>query len=58
MTDYSPSRDTSNTPSFPPISDCDDLEQNTDGHNTLETNLNITALLYHKPNLMKDLLCG
>ena len=45
MTDDSPSRDTFNTPSFPAISDYDGLEQNTAGHNTLETNLNVTALL-------------
>ena len=45
MTDDSPSRDTFNTPGFPTISDYDDLEQNTDGHITLETNLNVNALL-------------
>ena len=45
MTDDSPSRNTFNTPSFPLISDYDGLEQNTDGHNTLETNLNVSALL-------------
>ena len=45
MTDNSLSRDnTCNTPSFPTISD-DDLEQNTDGHIALETNLNVSALL-------------
>ena len=32
-------RDTSNTPSFPAMSDCDELEQNTDGHNPLQINL-------------------
>ena len=37
MADDSPSRDTCNTPSFPTISDYDGLEQNTHGHNTLET---------------------
>ena len=45
MTDDSPSRDTFNTSSFPTILDYDDLEQNTDGHITLETNLNVSALL-------------
>ena len=45
MTDDFPSRDTFNTPSFPIISDCDNLEQNTDDHITLETNLNAIALL-------------
>ena len=45
MADDSPSRDTCNIPSFPTTSDCDDLDQNTDGHNTLETNLNVSALL-------------
>ena len=42
MTDDSPSRNTCNTPSFPTISDYDGLEQNTHGHNTLETNLNVS----------------
>ena len=46
MTDNSPSRDTYNTPSFPAISDYDGLEQNIDGNNTLETNLNVSALLF------------
>ena len=46
MTDDSPSRSIFNTPSFPAISDdYDGLEQTTDGHNTLETNLNVSALL-------------
>ena len=45
MTDDSPSRDTFNTSRFPTISYYDDLEQNTDGHITLETNLNVNALL-------------
>ena len=44
MTNDSPSRDTSNTASFPTISDYDGLQQNTDGHNTVETNLNVSAL--------------
>ena len=35
MKDDSPSRNTFNTPSFPTISDYDDLEQNTDDHFTL-----------------------
>ena len=42
MTDDSPSRNTCNTPSFPTISDYDGLEQNTHGHNNLETNLNVS----------------
>ena len=45
MTDDSPSRDTCNTPRFPTTSDCDGLDQYTDGHNTLGTNLNVSALL-------------
>ena len=45
MTDDSTSRDTFNTPSFPSISDYDGLEQNTDSHNTLETNLNVSACI-------------
>ena len=45
MTDDSPSRDTCNTLSFPTISDYDGLEQNIHGHNTLETNLIVSALL-------------
>ena len=45
MTDCSPSRDTFNTPNFPTISDYDGLEQNADGHITLETNLNVSALI-------------
>ena len=48
MTDDSPSRDTFNTPSFPTISDYDDLQQNTDGHITLETNPIVSALLLSK----------
>ena len=38
-------RDTSKTLRFPAMSDYDGLEENTDGHNTLETNLNVSALL-------------
>ena len=48
MTDFaddSLSRDTFSAPSFPTISDYDGLEQNTDDHNTLETNLNVSSLL-------------
>ena len=45
MTDDSPSRDASNSPSFPAISDYDGLEQNTYDHNTLETNLNVSKFL-------------
>ena len=45
MTDDLSSWDTSNTPSFSTILDYDGLEQNTDGHNTLEANLNVSALL-------------
>ena len=45
ITDDSPSQDTSNTPNFPAISNYNGLEQNTDGHNTLETNLNVSVLL-------------
>ena len=45
MTDDSPSRGTCNTSSFPTISDFDGLGQNTHGHNTLETNLIVSALL-------------
>ena len=45
MTDDSPLRDTSNTSSFSAISDYDGSKQNTDGHNTLETRLDISALL-------------
>ena len=41
MTDDSTSRNTFNTSSLPTISDYDDLEQNTDGHVTLETNFNM-----------------
>ena len=44
MTDDSPSRDTFNTSKFPTISYYDDLEQNTDGHITLETNLNVKCI--------------
>ena len=45
MTDDSPSRDTSNTSGFSAISDYDGSKQNTDGHNTLETKLDRSALL-------------
>ena len=45
MTDNSPSRDTFNTPRFPAIPDYNCSEQDTDGRDTLETNLNVTALL-------------
>ena len=44
MTDDSPSRDTFDYPSFLTISDYDALEQNTNGNNTLEANLNVSAL--------------
>ena len=45
VTDDSPSRDTFNTPIFPAIPDNNGSEQDNDGHNTLVTNLNVTALL-------------
>ena len=45
MTDDSQSRDICNTSSFPTISHYDGLEQNTHGHNTLETNPIVSALL-------------
>ena len=45
MADDSPSRDTFNTPSFPARQDYNSLEQDTDGHNTLETNFNVSPLL-------------
>ena len=45
MADDSPSRHIFNTPSFPTTSTCDGLEENIDGHNTLETHLNVTALV-------------
>ena len=45
MTDNSPLRDTFNTPSFPAIPDYNCSEQDADGRDTLETNLNVTALL-------------
>ena len=45
LTDDSLSRDTYNTPSFPAISDYNGLKQDTDGHNTLKTNLNVGELL-------------
>ena len=45
MTDDSPSRHTSNAPSSLPISDYNGSEQYADGHNNLETNLNVSALL-------------
>ena len=41
MTDNSLSPETCNKSSLPAISDYDGLEQNTDDHNTLETNLNV-----------------
>ena len=41
MTDNSLSPETCNKSSLPAISDHDGLEQNTDDHNTLETNLNV-----------------
>ena len=34
-----------NTPSFPAISDYNGSEQDTDGHNSIKTNLNVSALL-------------
>ena len=55
MTDNSLSPETCNKSSLPAISDYDGLEQNTDDHNTLETNLNV-HYFYQKPNSMKDLL--
>ena len=39
MTDDCASREESNTPSFPAKSDYNGLEQNADGHNTLDTNV-------------------
>ena len=45
MTDDLPSQNTLNKPSFPTISDYDDLEQNINGYITLETNLYVCALL-------------
>ena len=45
MKDDLPLWGTFNAPSIPTISDYDYLEQNIDGHNTLETNLNISVLL-------------
>ena len=53
MTDDSPSRDTFNTSSFPTILDYDDLEQNADGHITLETNLNIPAGVFFNKRCCK-----
>ena len=44
MTDDLPSRGTCNTPSFPRISDHYGL-----GQNTLETDLIVSVLFYHKP---------
>ena len=44
MTEDSPPRETCNTPTFSAKSDYDGLEQNTDDHNTLQTNLNVSAL--------------
>ena len=49
LTDDSPSRDASNAPSFPAISDYNGTEQDTDGHNTLETNINVSELLLSQP---------
>ena len=46
MTDDYPSREESNTPSFPAKSDYNGLEQNTDGHNTLDTNLNVIFITF------------
>ena len=34
-----------NMPRFPAISDYNGSEQDADGHNTIETNLNVSALL-------------
>ena len=45
MKDDLPLRGTSNAPSIPAISDYNYLEQNIDGHDLLETNLNIIVLL-------------
>ena len=45
MTNDFSSPDTFNKPSLPIISDYDNLEQNTDDHITLETNINAIALL-------------
>ena len=45
LTDDSPLRDTSNTPSLLAIPDYNGSEQDTDGHNTLETSLNVSELL-------------
>lgn len=45
MTGDSPSRDTFEAPSLPTKSDHDDLVQNTDDHNTLDINFNVSALL-------------
>ena len=45
MGDNSPSRNTPSTPNFATISDYNGLECNADGHNTLETNLDVGALL-------------
>ena len=39
-----PSRDTSNTPSFPTILDYNGSEEDVDDHDTLDTNLNVSAL--------------
>ena len=38
-------RDIFNTPSFPAILDYDGIEQTTDGHNAIETNLNGSGFL-------------
>ena len=46
MADDSPSRHIFNTSSFLTMSTCDGLEENIDGHNTLETNLNVRALVF------------
>ena len=45
MAHKSPSRDTPNTPSSPRLSGYNGSERNFDGHNNLETNLDVSALL-------------
>ena len=45
MTGHSPSQDTFNTSCFPAIPEYNGFEQDSDGHNALETNLNVSALL-------------
>ena len=56
MTDDFLPPDTSNTPSFAAIPSYTGKEQDTDTDNNLEIYLNVSELLYHKSNLMKDLL--